>query len=236
MTIRVTDTGKGIAPDFLPNLFGRFRQADASASREHGGLGIGLALVKQLVELHGGAVRAGSAGPGLGAEFVVEIPIAPADSRLEQILALPSEPARPSTGRPAPHLKGFRILAVDDEPDALEMVRRVLGSAGAVVETATSAEEAIARMSREQFDVLLSDVGLPGTDGFELIRKLRDRGDRTPAVALTAFARTEDRVTALRAGFQKHIAKPIEPADLLEAFDGIIPRDGRSDGHEALAR
>ena len=210
--IRVSDTGAGISPAFLPHLFERFRQADSTATRAHGGLGIGLALVRHLVELHGGRVRAESEGEGHGATFTVELPLLAVTTTP---VALRSELPRAPDGLPT--LDGVRVLVVDDELDARELVTAVLERCGAVVEVAASAAEAMTTLEQSVPDVLVSDVGLPGEDGYALVRKLRsldaDRA-RIPAVALTAYAHPADRTRALLAGFQMHLAKPIEPEEL----------------------
>jgi PAS domain S-box-containing protein len=211
--IRVSDTGAGISPAFLPHLFERFRQADSTATRTHTGLGIGLALVRHLVELHGGRVRAESEGEGHGATFTVELPLLAVTTTP---VALRAELTRAPDGLPA--LDGVRVLVVDDEADARELVTAVLERCGAVVEIAESAAEAMVSLDRSVPDVLVSDVGLPGEDGYALVRKLRSSLDAEragiPAVALTAYAHPADRTRALLAGFQMHLAKPIEPEEL----------------------
>jgi PAS domain S-box-containing protein len=217
--ISVSDTGQGIDPSFLPNVFERFRQADASPARQHGGLGLGLAIVKQLVELHGGDVHAESAGLGKGARFTVALPLAtaPLDHHLSP------RGAR----RDISKLKGVKVLAVEDEPDALELVQRIFEQHGAAVLAIRSSHEAIAAVAEHHPDILVSDIGLPGMDGYELIRRIRADlpGDvrDLPAVALTAFARSEDRERAMAAGFQAHVAKPIEPAELATVVAGLLP-------------
>jgi PAS domain S-box-containing protein len=225
----VADNGQGIKPEFLPYLFERFRQADSSASRRHGGLGLGLSIVKHLIELHGGRVRAKSAGEGQGATFCIELPIA---------LVRPSEPKarRPDpqdehAGMAAPDrpsLAGITVLAVDDEPDSRGLIRHVLEACGATVLVAASAAEALELLSQHHPDMILSDIGMPGEDGYEFIRKVRslppELGGRTPAAALTAFARSEDRMRALRAGYQTHVAKPVDPAELAAVVASLAIR------------
>jgi CheY-like chemotaxis protein len=223
--IRVSDTGEGITPDFLPRIFERFSQADSSATRRHGGLGIGLALVKQLVELHGGRVRAASDGPGLGATFVIELPVAVL-SRGESLYLRqhPTAPApAPSLYAPVP-LRGARLLLVDDEPDALELLKEVLEQCEADVSVARSTDEALALLRERSFDVIVSDVGMPDRNGYELIMEARKGGVRTPALALTAFARPEDRTKALVAGYQAHVSKPIDTAELLATIASLLER------------
>ncbi|MFO0831526.1 MAG: ATP-binding protein [Phycisphaerales bacterium] len=223
--ITVGDTGRGIDPAFLPHVFDRFRQADSTAARSQGGLGIGLALVKQLAELHGGRVRARSDGEGQGATFVVELPLAVLKSSDE-----PREHPRAvllsRDGTNAPRLDGLRVLVVDDEPEALDMVHRMLEDCHVGVTKAASAEAATALLEQHPFDIILSDIGMPTRDGYEFMTEVRRRGIRTPAAALTAFARTEDKTRALLVGYQAHIAKPVDPAELfatIAAMSGRIP-------------
>jgi signal transduction histidine kinase/PAS domain-containing protein len=221
--IRVSDTGEGIAAEFVPHLFERFTQADASPAREHAGLGIGLALVKQLVELHGGRVRAASDGIGKGATFVVELPLAIMHSLEEPGIHPRAATAPLDIG--AHQLNGLRLLIVDDEPDALEMAQQVLQDYGAEVVTAVSADAGLALLDGQDFDALLSDIGMPRKDGYEFIRDVRRAGHRLPAAALTAFARSEDRTRALLYGYQAHITKPVEPTELLAT---VVSLTGRS--------
>ncbi len=213
--ISVADTGQGIAADFLPHLFERFRQADASTTRQHSGLGIGLALVKQLVELHGGTVRAQSPGAGHGATFTVALPVAALHTEPAPPLPMPEEPPVPAWV--LPDLQGIKVLAVDDDRDSLELVKRILTGRNAEVEIATTVDDALARFARFGPDVILSDIGMPGSDGYELIRRIREdgAGAATPAAALTALARSEDRTRALTAGFQTHVSKPVAAAELV---------------------
>jgi signal transduction histidine kinase/CheY-like chemotaxis protein len=227
--VSVIDTGQGIAPEFLPHVFDRFRQQDSSSSRNYGGLGLGLAIVKQLVELQGGSVRAKSPGEGHGATFVVSLPVTPIHPEpapVEPIQRTASESVSlncdPST------LAGLRILVVDDDTDARELVKEVLSVCGATVTAADSAGWALQLLTRERPDVLVSDIEMPGEDGYSLIRKVRalpaSEGGRTPAVALTAYARTEDRTRALMAGYHMHVAKPVEPAELVATIESLARR------------
>lgn len=215
LSLSITDTGEGIAPEFLPHVFDRFRQANASSSRLHGGLGLGLAIVKQLAELHGGSVRAESPGPGQGATFTIHLPVSPVHGESFRE-SLSGNDAESSFRRdePLPSLSGSDVLVVDDDRDTREMLRSVLEKSGAAVRTASSAEEAINAFDQRSPHVLVSDIGMPGEDGYSLIRKIRERSD-VPAIALTAFARSEDRRRAIGAGFQMHLAKPVEPAELV---------------------
>jgi PAS domain S-box-containing protein len=215
--IEVADTGEGIAPDFLPQVFDRFRQADSSTSRSHRGLGLGLSITRQLVELHGGDVRADSAGLGRGSTFTVRLPVPRGRRR-----------STPATGTPAAaRLAGLRVLVVEDEPDAIELTYRLLEASGATVSTAVTAAEALAAIERDPPDVLVSDLGLPGIDGYSLMRAVRrlppERGGKVPAVALTAFARPEDRERSREAGYQLHLAKPIDPGELCAAVARFRP-------------
>jgi signal transduction histidine kinase len=223
--IRVSDTGIGIPPDFLPYVFDRFRQADSSTTRTYGGLGLGLSIVRQLVELHGGTVDVESEGEGLGSVFTVRLPLSPA-SPVPAPRALPEPGPEPGPAR----LSGLRVLLVDDEPDAREVVCSALEELGAEVTSVPSAAEAMAALGRAGADVLVADIGMPGEDGYSLIRKIRELdGDLAglPAIALTAYAGDNDRRRALEAGFQVHLAKPVEPRLLAETvstvFKGATP-------------
>ncbi len=218
----VSDTGRGIAPEFLPHVFDRFRQADATSTRGHGGLGLGLAIVRQLVELHGGTVWADSAGESLGATFTVSLPLAAVRGATDD--ATPSEFDCP------PQLEGLRVLVVDDEADTRELVRSVIESCGSRVRTASSAAAALEAMAEEVFDVLIIDIGMPEEDGYALIAKVRaldeERGGRIPAAALTAYAGEEDRIRALRSGFQIHVPKPVSPSELVAVVANLAGRIG----------
>jgi signal transduction histidine kinase/CheY-like chemotaxis protein len=227
--IVISDTGAGIEPEFLPFVFERFRQSDGSMTRRHGGLGLGLAIVRQLVELHGGTVSVESKGGGQGAMFIVSLPFLPV--RLEPEEDLPRVHPTAENGSVLdcpPELSGLRVLLVDDEADSRELLNFVLESCGAQISTASSAGEAVELIKRERFDVIISDIGMPEEDGFSLIRKIRgfsnEQGGNIPAIALTAYARAEDRVQALRSGFQMHIAKPVESAELTAAVANLAGR------------
>lgn len=214
--IAVADTGVGIPPEYLHSIFERFKQADASTTRRHGGLGLGLSIAKHLIELHGGSVQARSAGENLGATFIISLPLLP----------LYVDPARRQSEQrhadvdgtlPQIDLAPIKVLVVDDDSDSLEIIRRMLDRRGADVHPAGSMDEALAILAHFTPDVLLSDIGMPGNDGYELIGRVRALpiGRKIPAVALTALARTDDRTRALRAGFQMHIAKPVDPEELV---------------------
>jgi CheY-like chemotaxis protein len=220
--IRVVDTGSGIKREFLPHVFERFRQADASSSRTHSGLGIGLALVRHLVELHGGAVVAESEGEGHGAIFSVRLP---GRSPEAEVGPIPRE-AVPDIADPSRHLAGLHVLVVDDEADARELARLAFEQAGARVSLAASAREALATVDAGRVDVLVSDIGMPGTNGYVLLESVRGRGaaGQIPAIALTAYARLEDRERALKAGFQLHVPKPIDPLRLVRAVALVTGR------------
>ncbi len=225
--IEVADSGNGIDPGFLPRIFDRFSQQDATKSRRTGGLGLGLAIVKHLVELHGGMVEAHSEGVGRGSSFVITIPLAPVRNTPVQPTAAPTldhEVVLPE------ELRGLRVLVVDDEPDARELVQAVLERGGATVTMASNAGDALALVTSDLPDVIVSDIGMPDEDGYAFIRALRalprEQGGRIPAVALTAYARAEDRRKALVSGFQNHAAKPIEPQELVIVVANLVGRYG----------
>ncbi|HEX6791597.1 MAG TPA: PAS domain S-box protein [Candidatus Krumholzibacteria bacterium] len=213
--IVVEDSGIGIRPDVLPHLFERFRQADSSSAREHGGLGIGLAIVKHLVELHGGSVYAASGGENKGSIFTVELPLVtePTAPRTDDGAAQPGLAPEPIEEDNV-DLSGLTVLAIDDQEDSRSFLARVLESRGARVLNAASAEEGLYALKKHHPAIVLCDIGMPGVDGYQFIRELRESGDHTPALAVTAFARAEDRLRALRAGYQGHISKPVSPAEL----------------------
>jgi len=232
--ITVSDTGQGINPDFLPHVFDRFRQAEASTTRKHGGLGLGLAIVRHLVELHGGKVTADSPGEGQGAIFTVSLPT-PAVYREAppepQAVVADEEEDRLLLAQ-APSLDGLRVLVVDDEPDARDLLAVVLQQRGALVTTADSAIAALDTLNTQPFDVLISDIQMPEVDGYELIRRLRAReagcGKFIPAVALTAHVRAKDRARVLAAGFQMHVSKPVSAAELVIGVGSLAGNSGRA--------
>jgi signal transduction histidine kinase/ActR/RegA family two-component response regulator len=222
--IRVLDTGQGISPEFLPHIFDRFRQAEGTTTRSHDGLGLGLAIVRHLVEAHGGTVRAESAGLGQGATFSVDLPPAPAKA----VVPKPN----PGMIEVAPTLQAVRVLAVDDNADARDLVAAALAAYGAEATVVGSADEALAALDCAPFDVLVADIAMPGRDGYDLIhhvRKMEGPPGRIPALALTAHARGEDRDRALAAGYAMHLAKPVEPRRLAEA---VATLSGRGPGRQ----
>jgi CheY-like chemotaxis protein/anti-sigma regulatory factor (Ser/Thr protein kinase) len=222
VVITVEDSGVGISPQVLPHVFERFRQGDSSNTRNHGGLGLGLAVVRHLVELHGGQVTASSAGEGRGATFTVTLPLLdPADSA-DAASGNGGEGAAPATDElpeDSPRLDGVRVLVVDRSEEVREVIARILRLSGAEVEAVGSAADALAAFAGTVPDVLLSAIDMEGETGYSLLRKVRslprDVGGAVPAAALTAYSRTEDRVRALRAGFQMYMTKPVQPAELL---------------------
>jgi PAS domain S-box-containing protein len=231
--IMVRDTGIGIRPEFITHVFERFRQADASTTRRHGGLGLGLSIVKHLIEQHGGIVRADSAGEGQGAAFTIELPLAkpqaPAARQANTRASVRRAGAAPSPHTPEMTLRdlsGVSVLVVDDDRDARELIVRILTDCHARVAMAANAMDALEQFQAEPPDLLISDLGMPEVDGFELLGRIRalgrERGGRVPAIALTAFARSEDRLRALEAGFSAHISKPVEPSELIAAVAGIV--------------
>jgi PAS domain S-box-containing protein len=234
--IVVSDTGQGISAAFLPFVFDRFRQADATSTRRYGGLGLGLAIVRHLVEMHGGTVQAGSAGEDRGSTFTVKIPLIAALGEIRDV-----ERAHPTSGGsissvPSARLDGLKVLIVDDEPDTREMLRVMIEQFGAEVRPSASSEHALEVLNGWRPDVIVSDIEMPGEDGYEFIRKVRQtevkNGFRqVPAVALTAYARVEDRLRALSAGYQMHIAKPAEPAELAVVIASLAGGLSRGSGY-----
>jgi signal transduction histidine kinase/CheY-like chemotaxis protein len=218
--LQVRDNGCGISADFLPHIFDRFRQADSSTTRSHGGLGLGLTIARHLVELHGGSIVAHSPGEGQGTTVIVRLPLPAILPEGEEATA----PDRGSVPRPRP-LQGLHVLVVDDEPDARQVLRRLLERAGATVRLAGGAAEALDLMAEERPSILISDIGMPGEDGYALLRRVRqlppEQGGLAPAVALTAFARSEDRVRTLASGFQAYLSKPVTSAELLATLEQL---------------
>jgi len=228
--IAVRDTGQGIEPEFIHHVFDRFRQADQGSTRQHGGMGLGLSIVRHLVELHGGSVTAASEGKNRGATFTVRLPLSPVyqldllDGRIHptaQELSMPLDSAD--------RLDGIKVLAVDDEFDTRELLKAGLLSCGATFSEASSVEEALESISRQIPDVVISDIGMPNRDGYDFIRSLRalpaERGGRIPAIALTAYARSEDRLKALRSGYEMHVPKPVQLTELVAVIASLIRRD-----------
>ncbi|HVG21246.1 MAG TPA: PAS domain S-box protein, partial [Blastocatellia bacterium] len=228
--IIVSDTGQGIAADLLPHIFDRFRQGDSSSTRVHGGLGLGLAIVRHLVELHGGTVQAWSPGDGRGATFAVKLPLLVLHRGVED-----GGRIHPTAGGPAsadaPSLDGLRVLVVDDEPDTRDMLKLMIEQFGAEVKVTASSAEALDELERWKPNILVSDIEMPGEDGYSLIRKIRslgpERGGAIAAVALTAYARAEDRMRSLAAGYQMHLAKPAEPVELAIVIGSLAGPGGK---------
>jgi PAS domain S-box-containing protein len=234
LEISVVDSGEGIKPEFLPHVFNRFHQADSSITRRHGGLGLGLSIAKQLVELHGGLVRVNSEGLGKGSTFTIELPLTVVRPGAESQKSRRHPRVGVELNAPADdcaEINGVRVLVVDDEPDARALVKRVLEDCNAIVTIAGSVDEAFSLIERSRFDVLVSDIGMPGTDGYSFIKRVRaldkSKGGDIPAIALTAYARAEDRVRAVAAGFTMHVAKPVEPIELITMVAGAAGRTGR---------
>jgi PAS domain S-box-containing protein len=223
----ISDTGIGIPAHFLPHVFERFSQKDSSTHRDYGGLGLGLAISKQLVDLHGGSIQAKSMGEGQGATFVVTLPLIILAKENHGTARIHPTAADLSNSLPLPQLDGVRALIVDDEADALELIRRVLEEQGAFVTAVGSGEEALRMLETSEPDVLISDIGMPGMDGYQFMRRMRasePKNRRTPALALTAFARPDDRKHAILAGYQAHLAKPFDMAELAIVVAGLVGR------------
>jgi PAS domain S-box-containing protein len=224
--ICIEDTGIGIRPDFLPYVFDRFRQADSGTTRRHGGLGLGLSIVKNLVELHGGTVRVKSPGENQGSTFIVSLPISYVRGSARETTARPGGFGDVAEAIELPELRNIRVLIIDDEADGRTLVAHILQDRGASPVCISSAEEALEALGREHFDVLLSDIGMPNMDGYQLIREVRrldkSRTKPIPAIAITAYARPEDRQRSLLAGFHMHLSKPIEPRELIASIAGLL--------------
>jgi PAS domain S-box-containing protein len=238
VSITVRDTGRGMSAELLPHVFERFRQADSSTIRQHAGLGLGLAIVRHLVELHGGTVAAHSAGDGQGATFTVTFPVRAASVTDAGAAPPATEWSGPAAAEAGRALAAVRVLVVDDEPDARALLAAIFTAAGATVTTVESADQAVRTLESTAVDVLVSDIGMPGVDGYGLIRTIRslttERARQIPAVALTAYARVEDRHRAVAAGYQRHVPKPVEPAELVDIVAKLArtlsPRAHREEG------
>jgi PAS domain S-box-containing protein len=231
--ISVIDSGQGMSAEFLAHAFERFRQSDSHAARETGGLGLGLSIVKHLVEMHGGSVEAQSAGEQKGSTFIVKLPVVALQRQDDEVRVHPRTALTDATrGREAIRLHGIKVVVVDDEPDARDLLLHVLRAAGAEVFGAASASEGVMSVERNHPHVLISDIGMPGEDGYELIRRVRMLGANAaiPAVALTAYARLEDRTQALLAGYQIHVAKPVDAHELLVTVASLAGRLARPAG------
>ncbi|HMB96194.1 MAG TPA: response regulator, partial [Tepidisphaeraceae bacterium] len=217
---------------FLPYVFNRFSQADPSTTRKHGGLGIGLAIVKQLVDLHGGSIHVKSAGDGQGTSFAVHLPLMVIHAHADEGDRLYPRSSASNGDAVSMSLTGIKVLVVDDEFDARELIKRVLEDSEAEVLTAASAAEAMLMLDTEKPHVLVSDIGMPITDGYEFLRQVRalsqENGGKIPAIALTAFARSEDRTRALMSGYQVHVAKPVEPNELIATVASVVGRTAES--------
>ena len=228
--ITIVDNGQGIESELLPKIFERFHQGDASSTRHHGGLGLGLAIARQLIELHGGSIRAESAGSGSGSRFVVSLPVAasvPVKASPDQTASTSSFEACAAID--ASRLDNIRILLVDDDPEARQVLTRILEASGAITKVCDGVKLALASIGEFKPQILVSDLGMPGQDGFDLIRQIRERGysfQDLPAVALPASRAPEDRRRALLAGFQVHVAKPVESRELTAAIATLVGRTG----------
>jgi signal transduction histidine kinase/CheY-like chemotaxis protein len=223
LQLSVSDTGQGIGASFLPFIFDRFRQADGTTTRQHGGLGLGLAIVRQLVELHGGTIKAHSAGEGKGSTFIVKLPLAPQGTsrRKKATGSLRAKDIAEGHFTSLPSLEAVKVLLVDDDPDTLHFLRVMLGESKAIVQTASSVTEALEILEWYQPHVLVSDLAMPGEDGYSLVAKVRTLNHEIRAVALTSYVRVEDRARALSAGFNMFVPKPIQPGELINAIASL---------------
>jgi CheY-like chemotaxis protein len=221
--IEVADTGVGIAPEFLPFVFDRFRQANGSITRKHGGLGLGLAIVRSLVEMHGGTVGVESAGEGKGSTFKITLP-PPSEKSPRWMLPMAETSQETITSDLTPKLSDLRVLVIDDQPDMRDLLSTILCIEDAEVRTAESLDDAVSIMSDWNPEILLCDIAMPGGSGYELIRRVRDFGCNTPAIAITARAGIEDCASSLAAGFQMHVSKPIEPHELVAGIASLTGR------------
>ncbi len=228
LELSVSDTGIGIRTELLPYVFDRFRQGDATTTRTHGGLGLGLSIARNLVELHGGSIRAESRGEGQGSTFVVSLPVKVMNFQASSAAGISPNRHLPQDCKSL-HLDGVRVLVVDDEADARDLIERFLTECDCVVTKSGSVREALEQLKGTTFDVIVSDLGMPGEDGYVLIRKLREleaaaSHGKLPAIALTAYARGEDRRRVMLAGFQAHISKPVESGELLALIASLAGR------------
>ena len=227
--ICISDTGQGISADFLPDLFSRFTQADSSTKRKHGGLGLGLSIVQSLIEMHGGTVKATSPGEGQGATFIVRLPLRAVDTSAEDLPHSRVSSDLPCAAFPLINLRGVKVLVVDDEADARELVKRLLVAYEAVPALAASAADALKLIASFDPAVIVSDIGMPDQDGYAFMRTLRSQGVKTPSIALTAFARENDRIHSIQAGYQAHLPKPFEPLELLALVAGLSGQQDKVD-------
>jgi CheY-like chemotaxis protein len=226
VVVEVQDSGVGIRPEFLPYAFDRFAQQEGGTMRHHGGMGIGLSIAKQLVELHGGTIAVASGGKGLGATFTVTIPVQV--STPIEVFPIGGRKRRAKTSPDTtPSIAGLRLLVIDDEPDSRRTIAAILEQYGAIVTAAASAKEGLTLSARQSFDVLLCDIAMPEQDGYSLIRRIRslpDEKSHTPAVALTAYGRPSEREIALAEGFDEYLKKPVEPEDLIAMVADVAGR------------